>query len=274
MMEHLEENIFRAKIQNLVQNEVFVAEIYGSIELHEGYFYIPDKTNEVDYNELDAEGKYGILYESNSGTEAQQKAFFISENLHLNDLEGLKSGNYDYTVFKRYQAIEKVDRTSQHLFVTVFRFWMPYLIFASAVYIVICGVIISYIAKNITKPILELSKRIRLNVENIQKRKQRKEKGTANKSNYIELQVDLLRGYKQHNRETNELFINFNKYARILFVGHESSLSAFSYQAFFNLTAAAELLQEQNNQRGAGACYMILGIKLATQMEDAYDQAI
>ena len=247
MMEHLEENIFRAKIQNLVQNEVFVAEIYGSIELHEGYFYIPDKTNEVDYNELDAEGKYGILYESNSGTEAQQKAFFISENLHLNDLEGLKSGNYDYTVFKRYQAIEKVDRTSQHLFVTVFRFWMPYLIFASAVYIVICGVIISYIAKNITKPILELSKRIRLNVENIQKRKQRKEKGTANKSNYIELQVDLLRGYKQHNRETNELFINFNKYARILFVGHESSLSAFSYQAFFNLTAAAELLQEQNN---------------------------
>ena len=53
--------------------------------------------------------------------------------------------------------------------------------------------------------------------------------------------------------------------AKILFVAHHASeLSTdFSVQSFFNLTAAGELLFEQNNKRGAGACYMIIGIKQA-----------
>lgn len=57
------------------------------------------------------------------------------------------------------------------------------------------------------------------------------------------MQVDLLKGYKQRNKETNDLFFNFNSMAKILFVGHASAQSDFSYQAFFNLHAAAELFK-------------------------------
>lgn len=81
--------------------------------------------------------------------------------------------------------------------------------------------------------------------------------------NTTEMQVDLLKGYKQRNKETNDLFFNFNSMAKILFVGHASAQSDFSYQAFFNLHAAAELLTGQRNLRGAGTCYMIIGTKLA-----------
>ena len=55
----------------------------------------------------------------------------------------------------------------EHLFLTVFQFWMPYLIAASAIYMIICWVIINKVATNMTKPFLELSERIRLNVKNI-----------------------------------------------------------------------------------------------------------
>lgn len=40
----------------------------------------------------------------------------------------------------------------------------------------------------------------------------------------------------------NELFMNFNSMAKVLVVGYASSLADFSYQQFFDLTAAAELL--------------------------------
>ena len=47
--------------------------------------------------------------------------------------------------------------------------------------------------------------------------------------NTTEMQVDLLKGYKQRNKETNDLFFNFNSMAKILFVGHASAQSDFSY---------------------------------------------
>lgn len=81
----------------------------------------------------------------------------------------------------------------EHLFFTVFRFWMPYMIFASIVYLIICGVIINYIATNLTEPFLKMSARIRLNVKNIQKRKTKTEenerfgRSKGKVSNYIEL---------------------------------------------------------------------------------------
>ena len=62
--------------------------------------------------------------------------------------------------------------------------------------------------------------------------------------------------------------------ARILFVGHASTQSDFSYQAFFDLQATAELLLKQRNLRGAGTCYMIIGTKLATQSDEEYDRAM
>lgn len=51
--------------------------------------------------------------------------------------------------------------------------------------------------------------------------------------------------------------------AKILYVGQASSQMEFSYQAFFDLHAAAELLKSAENMRGCGACFMILGIMLA-----------
>ena len=80
--------------------------------------------------------------------------------------------------------------------------------------------------------------------------------------------MDLLRGYVKQNKEMNDLYINFNQMAKILFVGQASSHSEFSYEALFNLHQAAELFETTDNKRGAGACYMLLGCMLATQHQD------
>lgn len=81
------------------------------------------------------------------------------------------ANTYQFFVFTRVAAIDSINSMLEHLFITVFRFWLPYLILASIMYLIICGVIINYIATNLTQPFLELSSRIRLNVKNIQKRK-------------------------------------------------------------------------------------------------------
>ena len=62
--------------------------------------------------------------------------------------------------------------------------------------------------------------------------------------------------------------------AKILFVGQASSQMEFSYQAFFALHAASELMGSAENNRGAGACFMILGIMLAMQSQQAYHRSI
>ena len=84
----------------------------------------------------------------------------------------------------------------------------------------------------------------------------------------------MLRNYKPRNKETNELFFRFNQMAKILFVGRASSQLEFSYQAFFDLLTAAETLQQYNDNRGTGACYMILGIMLAMQSGETYMRSI
>lgn len=121
-----------------------------------------------------------------------QKVFFILSQINLSQIGVDVVDSYQFFVFNKYEAIEKIDLMGDHLFLTVYGFWMPYLIVASGVYMLICGIIINYIATNMTKPFLELSHRIRLNVKNIQKRKKRRErdeKGGAivKKSNYAEL---------------------------------------------------------------------------------------
>lgn len=137
---------------------------------------------------------------------------------------------------------------TEHLYDTVALFWTPYFIFASIAYLLICGVVVDYLVKSMTEPFLELTKRIHLNVYNIQKQKRKAERDKRDglphsKSSTIELQVDLLRGFKSRNKEMNELFMNFNSMAKILFVGHASAQTDFSYQQFFDLTAAADLLK-------------------------------
>ena len=55
----------------------------------------------------------------------------------------------------------------------------------------------------------------------------------------------------------NELFMNFNSMAKILFVGHASSQADFSFQQFFDLTEAADLLKSQRNLKGTSTIYML-----------------
>jgi len=114
----------------------------------------------------------------------------------------LISEPFQFFIFTRYEQIDNINVMADHLFITVFRFWMPYLIIASLIYLAICGLIIDSVAESMTRPFLELSQRIKLNVKNIQKRKMKTEReertGSRNKKtmNHIELQVDLLKGYK------------------------------------------------------------------------------
>ena len=92
------------------------------------------------------------------------------------DKLNLDSKPYQFFIFTKYEElIENIDKVIDHLFITVFRFWMPALIGASLIYLAICGYIVNYIAASMTKPFLELSQRIRLNVKNIQKQKRNTE---------------------------------------------------------------------------------------------------
>lgn len=79
---------------------------------------------------------------------------------------------------------------------------MPYWIFASLVYITICGILVRYIARNVIMPFIELANRIRQNVEKMrkQKLKNKQEKIQNGKNSFasssIDLSITLLEGYK------------------------------------------------------------------------------
>ena len=79
----------------------------------------------------------------------------------------------------------------------------------------------------------------------------------------MDLQIDLLRGYVEQNKETNDLYKSFNQMAKILFVAHAAVHSDFSYKVLHDLHQAIDVFQQQNNQRGKGTCYMILGTLVA-----------
>ena len=255
--------------------EKITADYYGYIEINEGVFsFNTTATREPEVNLSMPRG--GAAQEA-----LRQKFFFIYSTINFDNWENFKfksakSNPYQFLVFNRYDSLQKIEIMEEHLFITVFRFWLPYLIAASAIYMIICWYIINKVATNMTKPFLELGERIRLNVKNIQKRKKNSERGDRlgyqqKKINTAEMQVDLLKGFKQRNKETNDLFIKFNSVAKILFVGHASAQSDFSYQSFFNLHAAADVFKGQNNKRGAGSCYMIIGTKLAMQSQETQD---
>jgi hypothetical protein len=43
------------------------------------------------------------------------------------------------------------------------------------------------------------------------------------------MQVDLMKGFTKSNKEMNSLYVDFNKLAQILAVGHYSNITANSY---------------------------------------------
>ena len=78
------------------------------------------------------------------------------------------------------------------------------------------------------------------------------------------LQIDLLKGYVEQNKETNDLYKSFNQMAKVLFVAHTAVQNEFSYQALYNLHQAIYVFNNMKNNRGRGTCYMILGTMVAT----------
>ena len=127
-----------------------------------------EQVNEFNYTKLDEEEKYGIMIDPDQESKTQI-VFFIFSDLVFNSLTDFAAASFQFFIFGHYEGIARINEMESHLIVTIFGFWMPYLIAASAMYMIICSLIINYIAKNMTKPFLELSARIRLNVENIKR---------------------------------------------------------------------------------------------------------
>lgn len=103
-----------------------------------------------------------------------QKGIFIFSDINFNVLENfIPQSDYQFFIFNTFAELERLEEMKSHLFITVFRFWSPYLVIATLIYLYIIRFAIDLVAKNMTKPFLELSEKIRLNVKNVQKTKLR-----------------------------------------------------------------------------------------------------
>ena len=103
-----------------------------------------------------------------------QRSFFVFSDIKFRKIDDFEPQSaYQFFILNKYTELEKLDEMESHLFITVFRFWMPYMIFATVVYLVIIRYFIDYVAQNMTRPFLKLSEKIRLNVKNVQKTKLR-----------------------------------------------------------------------------------------------------
>ena len=71
------------------------------------------------------------------------------------------------------------------------------------------------------------ARKIEINIEQVRKVKQEKHQGK--KLSQIQMQVDLMKGFTKSNKEMNSLYVDFNKMAQILAVGHYSNLTENSY---------------------------------------------
>ena len=139
--------------------EVFKAELYNEIMINE---------REVSFNLTEIKNeiikKHPAAFEQDDQDSAKEKFLYIYSVLSLDTETSMckysseaLNDPYQFLIFIRYDALEKIQIMEEHLFLTVFQFWMPYLIAASAIYMTICWVIIDKVATNMTKPFLELS---------------------------------------------------------------------------------------------------------------------
>lgn len=90
-------------------------------------------------------------YSDEQAASGIQKVFFFYDELDFRMLTDFVANPYEFMLFRPQKIVQQLKETEEHLFMTVFRFWMPYWIFASLCYIGICSVIINYIARNMTQ---------------------------------------------------------------------------------------------------------------------------
>jgi len=64
------------------------------------------------------------------------------------------------------------------------------------------------------------------------------------------------------------LYFDFSNKAKILYLAYVGANSIeFRSESLFSITEALKVCKEQNNERGAGTCYMVLGCMFASLTE-------
>ena len=86
--------------------------------------------------------------------------------MNLSNLANFMAPQYFYNMFRSSEIEDNLQIMSDHLFITVAAFWMPYIFLSSFIYLLICSVIIIHVARNMTRPFVELYERIKLNTIN------------------------------------------------------------------------------------------------------------
>lgn len=170
------------------------------------------------------------------------------------------------------QALELTFKQS------IFTKWLPLFLLWCGVYILFCYLVIRYISRQMLRPINTLTRRIYRTVMSIRGLRKAQERHhyelEAQDTMYRSLQIDLLRDYQKQNRETNILYFSFQTRAKILYLANAvSSQRTFRSpqelsHALFSMTEAVHFFQKQQNWRGAGTCFMVLGCMFASQTEE------
>lgn len=99
----------------------------------------------------------------------------------------------------------------------LFVYWGSYFVLSVFVFICCMGIIVRWLSFQITEPIVQLTNKIVLNIKSVQRLKKDTRADQQNKQ--ISFQIDhLLKGFKERNREMNQLYLSFNQMAKVLAV--------------------------------------------------------
>lgn len=81
--------------------------------------------------------------------------------------------------------------------------------------------------------------------------------------------MDFAGGYKDRNKEMNELYLSYSQLAKILAVGHDFGLilkeGVHSFEHRFDLLGASQVFEDFDNKLAQGKCIQNLGCLIAHQ---------
>jgi sensor histidine kinase YesM len=90
---------------------------------------------------------------------------------------------------------------------------MNHLVGGSLLLLVIVIWVFWKVSIHLTAPISQLTNIMEMNIKKVQKNKNR------NDAENVKLQMEFAGGYKEHNREMNDLYLSYSQLAKILTVG-------------------------------------------------------
>lgn len=95
------------------------------------------------------------------------------------------------------------------------------------------AVLATILAVRLTLPILQLTQKVVHTIEIVKKLKENRKNNLHFKM--IAFNVDLLKKYKESNREMNRLYVTFNQKAKVLAVGNFTNHFGCDAQSMLNL---------------------------------------